>query len=467
MTTEISFFGGVNEIGGNKILIEDKSSDASIFLDFGMNFTKHGEFFEEFIQPRTSNGISDYLEMGLLPKIDSVYRPDLLEFAGLKPHKEPLVDAIVLSHAHLDHAGHISFVDDRIPIYCSEITYTILKVLHETQSRSLDSEVIDFKKRPLLNFRDEPISRDFNLVKKNFKINGMEIEMIPVDHSVPGACGMIIHTSDKTIAYSGDLRLHGTHGNLTEEFIEKIKISKPDIFLCEGTRIDEMDKHGEPYVKVNSDNAITGAKGIVVADYAWKDTTRFKTFFEIARDNQRKLCISFREAYYIRELRKFIPDLPDINDPNILLYKRKQKTGTYREADYDKEEREFLDRENTVTAEHVHNNQDEIIIQLGYFGVPELIDIKPKPGSLYIKSASEAFNEEQEFDLARLKRWLDHFQMKYENFHASGHAPADDLKKVMENSSAKIIMPIHTQHPEMFSPLIKNSIPIQMPKPSY
>lgn len=467
ITTKISFYGGVNEIGGNKILIEDKSSDASVFLDFGMNFAKHGDFFEEFIQPRTSNGILDYLEMGLLPKVDRVYRHDLLGFAGMDKHDEPIADAIVLSHAHLDHAGHISFIDERIPIYCSEVTHAILKVLHETQSRSLDSEVIDFKRRPLINSRNEPVKRDFRLVKKDLSVNGMDIELLPVDHSVPGACGAIIHTSDKTIAYSGDLRMHGTHGYLTEEFIESMKIAKPDIFLCEGTRIDEMDKHGEAFVKVNSDKAISNVGGIVCADYAWKDTTRFKTFFEIAKETKRKFCINFREAYYMRELRKVIPDLPNIDDENILLYQRKQKSGTYRESDYDKEEREFLDMKNTVRADYVNKHQDEIIMELGYFSLPELIDIKPKPGSLYIKSASEAFNEEQVFDLERLKRWLAHFKMNYENFHASGHAPAEDLKKVMEGSNAKTIMPIHTQHPEMFSPLIKNSITIQMPNPSY
>ncbi|MDE1863595.1 MAG: MBL fold metallo-hydrolase [Thaumarchaeota archaeon] len=465
--TKISFFGGVNEIGGNKILIQDRSGDASVFLDFGMNFARHGMYFEEFIQPRTSNGIVDYLDMGLLPRVDGIYRHDLLEFAGMPKHGDPIADAIILSHAHLDHAGHIAFIDERVPIYCSELTHAILKVLHETQSRSIDSEVIDFKKRPLHNSRDEPVRRDFRLVKKEFKVNGISIEMIPVDHSVPGACGMIIRTSDQTIAYSGDLRLHGTHGHLTQEFVERLAVEKPDIFLCEGTRIDQADKHGEAYVKVNSDKAIAGTKGLVTADYAWKDTTRFKTFFDIAKDTGRRFCISFREAYYIRELSKFIPDLPDINDDNILLYQRKQKTGTYKDTDYDKEEREFLNMKNTVRADYVNKHQDEIVMELSYFGLPELIDLKPNPGSLYIKSASEAFNEEQEFDLERLKRWLGHFKMEYANFHASGHAPQEDLKKVMEGSNAKKIVPIHTDHPELFPQVVKTGARIELPTASY
>ena len=186
MPPKITFYGGVNEIGGNKILIEDKKSDASFFIDFGMNFTRLGLYFEEFIQPRTSNGIVDFLTMGLIPNIECVYRKDLLEYAGMKVHDKPLVDGLILSHAHLDHASHISFLDGDIQIYCSEVTHAILKVLHEIESRSLDGEIIDFKRRPILNSKDKPIPRTFNLGNK-LKINGVEIELIPVDHSIPGA----------------------------------------------------------------------------------------------------------------------------------------------------------------------------------------------------------------------------------------------------------------------------------------
>lgn len=42
--TSITFYGGVNEIGGNKFLLEDQ--ETRIFLDFGKNFAKEKLYFE-------------------------------------------------------------------------------------------------------------------------------------------------------------------------------------------------------------------------------------------------------------------------------------------------------------------------------------------------------------------------------------------------------------------------------------
>lgn len=75
--TSLTFYGGVNEIGGNKILLEDK--DTKVFLDFGKGFSRRAKFFEEYINPRTSNGIVDFLTMGLVPDITGVYRDDLMK----------------------------------------------------------------------------------------------------------------------------------------------------------------------------------------------------------------------------------------------------------------------------------------------------------------------------------------------------------------------------------------------------
>ena len=49
---KLTFYGGVNEIGGNKILLEDKGT--KIFLDFGQSFTFGSEFFYELASTKRS-----------------------------------------------------------------------------------------------------------------------------------------------------------------------------------------------------------------------------------------------------------------------------------------------------------------------------------------------------------------------------------------------------------------------------
>lgn len=111
--TTLTFYGGVNETGGNKVLLEDKK--VRIFLDFGQSFTMGAEFFTGWLCPRSVNGLGDHFEFNLLPKIERVYSEKQLTFADL-PYTEPKIDALLLSHAHIDHVGHIPFVDEKIPI---------------------------------------------------------------------------------------------------------------------------------------------------------------------------------------------------------------------------------------------------------------------------------------------------------------------------------------------------------------
>jgi len=143
--TSLTFFGGVNEIGGNKILLEDK--DTKVFLDFGKGFSRRAKYFEEYINPRTANGIVDFLTMGLVPDIPGVYRDDLMKLAG-KKIVPPEIDAVLLTHAHADHADYISFLHEDIPIHMGSACHLILKALADRGSRTLEKEILDYKPRP-------------------------------------------------------------------------------------------------------------------------------------------------------------------------------------------------------------------------------------------------------------------------------------------------------------------------------
>jgi len=454
--TGITFYGGVNEIGGNKILLEDK--DTKIFLDFGKSFSRRAKFFEEYISPRTSNGIVDFMTMGLVPDIPRVYRDDLMKLAGRKIEK-PDIDAVLLSHAHSDHADYISFLHEDIPIYMGKACHLILRALAERSSRIIEREILDYKLRPY-NVKEKPIERrivTFTTGDK-FKIGSLEVEPIHVDHSVPGAYGFIIYTSEGPVVYTGDIRLHGTKPQMTRDFIEKAKEARPIALIAEGTRIGEKEREeSEEQVYKESSKIVSDTDRIVLVDFNFKDVDRLRTFYNIAKETGRKFVVKLNDAYFLKYLSQDRHlDVPNIDDEDIIIYLPKRGSGAYSDSDYKGNDGQFLDLHNTWTAEQITAREDKVLCAIGFYSFTALIDMKPKSGARYIHSASEPYNEEQEFSQERIDAWINHFGMAKFQSHCSGHARGKDLLKVVSEIGSKMIYPIHTEHPEAYQKTLSN-----------
>ncbi len=456
--TSIIFYGGVKEIGGNKILLEDK--DTKIFLDFGKSFGRRSKYFEEYINPRTANGLVDFQIMGLIPDIEGIYRDDLMAMAYKEP-RPPKIDGVLLSHAHADHADYISFLHKDIPVYMGETCHFILKALEERSSRTLEKEVLSYVPRPY-DRRHSPIQRTIRTFRTGdkFKIGSLEIEPIHVDHSIPGAYGFIIYTSIGPVVYTGDFRLHGRRSYMTEDFLKKAKQVNPIALITEGTRIQDRNiDESEEQVYRESNKKISNTKRIVFADFNFKDMDRMHTFYNIAKENDRKLVVKLNDAYFLKYLSQ-IPKLgvPKLDDEHIIIYLPKKRSGTYSDSDYKYSETQFTDMPNTLSAKQIALHEDKVICAFGFYSFTALIDMKPQPGALYIHSASEPYNEEQKISEIRVNNWLEHFGMEKFQSHCSGHARGEDLLSIVSEINAKNLFPIHTEHPKAFDSVSKNII---------
>jgi len=283
-----------------------------------MSFTQAGKFFSEFLQPRKCNGLGDFLEFGLLPDLEGLYRRDYLKHMGRKTEDTDF-QGVLISHAHADHAAYIHHLREDIPVYCSEETYAILKALNDTASGSFTdltelttsfetyvNKKGDISRKNKKTHPDIVIPRKFKLFKfgQKFSIDGMEIIPFNVDHSLPGATGYIIHTSSGTVIYTGDFRFHGRREEKTIEFMEACKESKPDVLIIEGTRIDEESSRTEADLEDEVSTLATKSKGLTACNWPVRDTDRMISFLNSAKRTDKTLTISLKQAYLVEQLNK-------------------------------------------------------------------------------------------------------------------------------------------------------------------
>lgn len=427
---KISVLGGDGEIGGNKILVE--GGKGRILLDFGQSFTHLDEFFipESNLYPRDRFGLKDYFEFDLMPKLKGLYSRNALEHTDL-PHSAPEYDAVFVSHAHFDHIGHLRFLDPSIPIFMGEATRKIIRSTEKTSS----SQSLPFN-ADVRTFRSG----------KEIEIGGFKVTPIHVDHSVPGAYGLIIEGDGGTLAYTGDIRQHGPRADMTEEFLAKA--AGVDTLIIEGTRVAPEERRrdylSEKAVHSKTAELIENSKDAIITSRYPKDLDRFRTFYDIARASGRELVISIKTAHLLLALKDeqelAMPD--PLADKGIKVYGRVKKI-------YYEWEKELITH--CVNSRYVSRKKNEVIFEMDFYTLPELIDLRPEKGD-FIHSMSEPFQEDPLSIVSDdiLDNWLKHFHLKRHQLHASGHASMAEIFGMVDRIGAKKVIPVHTEHPEMF-----------------
>ncbi|MGQ9532842.1 MAG: MBL fold metallo-hydrolase RNA specificity domain-containing protein [Desulfotomaculales bacterium] len=505
MPVRLTFYDGVNYIGGNKFLLE--ADGTALFLDFGTNFGAEGLFFDEFLRPRAVTGLGDLLELGLLPPLRGIYRRDLelssrswWERLKSRPlYRELEVQGVLLSHAHVDHSGYISFLSQDIPVFTGLSTAVIAKAMQDTAPAGFERETCyltpreekegllcttNYKKVPHAQrryvvldcaevspaaavFWEKPASARALAAKPlepcpgAVRVGNLLVRRWPVDHSIPGAFG--IKTSAGWVVYTGDLRLHGSRADQTRAFIAEAAALSPLALIVEGTHPETERPVSEGEVLARATEVVSRAQGLVVADFGPRNVERLLSFLAVAREAGRRLAVTLKDAYLLEALHA-------AGEPNVPDPRQDAGLAVYVEAKATRQnwEKALLERyqelcpERLVTAGQVGRDQGGYILCFSYYDLHELIDIQPDGGT-YIYSSSEAYNEEMHIDLDRLCAWIRHFNLRLvgdpgdrlgrsrePGFHASGHIHGPELVELVETIKPQVLIPVHTENPDFF-----------------
>lgn len=437
---ELVFYGGVGEIGGNKILV--RSEEGAIFLDFGKNFAREKEYFEEpFLSPRE---LGHLLHLGILPDVPGIYKGD---------EKVPPPDAVVLSHAHTDHYDSIRFLRDEIPILASGLTNHLILAREYCGTSQVGQYIAKMNKT-----EGRKCNKTFHETgMSSIDLGGFEMTQHPVDHSIPGARGTTLDDGETRVVYTGDIRFHGPRAKDSWDFVEATARMEPDILIVEGTSMQGSQMSREEDVHARAKEAVEAATGLILVGYPVFDFDRMATFASIAEETGRRLVISMKQAFALRQLQSEGVRLP-LSSSSMCVFERSKKVR------YAYEEEVTDAWSEVLSAEDLQQRQGELILTFTLFDMNESIDIDPAPGSAYILSSSEPFNEEMWISYDRLKNWLMHFGIPLYQVHASGHARPHDIKEMVRAVNPRRVVPVHTERPEIFQKFMKDlDVEVQLP----
>ena len=385
---KISFIGGLNEIGKNITMYE--CGDDAILVDCGMAFP-------------------DDTMLGI-----DIVIPD---FSWVEQNRDK-IRGVVLTHGHEDHIGALPYLlkSFNCPVYGTALTLGLVEV--------------KLREHNLLS------SAKLNVVKpgQTIEMGCFKVEFINVNHSIPDACALALHTPGGVIVQTGDFKIDATpiHGDMIDlgRFAE---LGRKGVLclLSDSTNAERPGYTASERTVGDSFNTLfqsasaTGRR-IIIATFA-SNVHRIQQIIDCAARFGRKVAVSGRsmintvtigqELGYLK-----VPDGLMVDISMINRYPKEQlviiTTGSQGEP------MSALSRMASADHRQVEVGCDDFII----------ISANPIPGNE--KTVSNVVNE-------LLRRGCEVVYEKMYDVHVSGHACQEELKIVLGLIKPKFFIPVH------------------------
>lgn len=413
---QITIYRGTHEIGGT--LVELKSENSRILIDAGYPIFLNNQPIGDEV---SSYSYDKLLEVGVLPHIKGLYSWD-----------KPGFDAVVISHAHIDHYGLLRYINPIIPVYLSKGTRKIIDISALfLQSGQFLSKTYEFD------------------MYKPFKIGDFRIIPFLMDHSAYDAAAFEISDKEKTIIYTGDFRGHGRKANCLDRFINTAK-KGADAILIEGTMFGRQNEEviTEQELEDRVVKKVKDFKGSVLFQSSSQNIDRLVSFCRASQRLNRIFVVDVYTANVLYELKQLgnnnLP-YPSVGYPNIKVfypYWLTQKIFNMIGEEYAKRFSSFH-----ISKERLKEIQAKVVMAVRP-SMRKDIEIVGLQNGLFMYSLWSGYRD-SEYQ-KKFENYLSESGFKIDIMHTSGHATVSDIFSVITGLEPKRIIPIHTMEPDMF-----------------
>ena len=381
--------GGLNEIGKNMTVYE--CGNDMFIVDCGLAFP-------------------DETMLGI-----DIVIPD---FTYVVQNKEK-IRGVFITHGHEDHIGGIPYLMKEIdaPLYATKLTLGLIK--NKLKEHGLSNQVKMMEVKP----------------GDTIKAGCMSVEFIRVNHSIPDACALAIHTPAGVIVQTGDFKVDytpieggvidlGRFGELGSEGVLALLPDSTNIEMPGSTPSERTV--GESFNKLFQ---MAGDRRIIIATFA-SNIHRIQQIIDYAVKYDKKVSVSGRSMVNVVAT---AIELGYLKVPSGIL------------VDIDVANRLPFNEVVLITT----GSQGEPLSALSRMAMSEHRKVKVTPNDFIIISArpipgNEKFVNRVVNELMRLGAEVIYEKM-YE-VHVSRHACQDEQKLMMALTKPQYILPVHGEY---------------------
>lgn len=445
----LTFLNGTTTIGGVQALV--RSGGSALCFDFGATPNSASALFSRSCPPPPRDALTAHLRAGMLPLIEGLYDPSQFASGGgsvaraCEPVRQdgrllngvPLVDdldriGVFVSHAHNDHCGLLSFVSPEVPVIMSADGAALHAGLVEVGSLpSTPAQVRGFSDGARTH------------------VGALEVELLDVDHDIPGAAGFVVSAGDRRVAWTGDWRMHGHAPERMAAFAERA--AGVDVLVTEGTSLRPDVGPSRPMAEAElterMDGLLAGTDGLAFVTPYPRNLQRIAALSDVATANGRTLVLRSGTllAWRAAVRHGLTSPTPDGHGKPVAVLDDGSSGG----GDHV-----------TVTIDDLRRDRNTFLVELQ---VPDrwlALAVGAGPGDLLVHCNGEPLGP-WAAEWPSLSGWVKALGLDFVWLDCGGHATPDDLAWLVDAVRPGSVVAVHSAHPDLFP---RTGVPLVLPR---